>query len=369
MRILMTTDTVGGVWTFTQQLTQELLRVGHSVALVSVGRLPSPAQLGWCRSLRSLYKREFRFMTSSAPLEWMPQNDAAYSSAAPLLISLAAKFSPDILLTSQFCYGALPLDIPKVVVAHSDVLSWGQACRAGMLPKTPWLLTYINLVSKGIEAASAVVAPTHWMLAALAANFTLSDCSVVIPNGFDASASANTEPRQHQAVSAGRFWDEAKNLNILQGIASELPIVVAGSISSTHDTDHSRRLRFIGELSQNDVLALYRRSSIYICTSIYEPFGLAPLEAALCGCAILANDIPSLREVWKDGAIFFRGPGELEQKILSLRERDALRNAQQQSFARASIYTSTRMTESYLNLFGRLLKSDLTECRRNAHAA
>ena len=48
------------------------------------------------------------------------------------------------------------------------------------------------------------------------------------------------------------------------------------------------------------------RAAIYIATSKYEPFGLAPLEAALSRCAIVANDIPSLREVWEDAALYFR---------------------------------------------------------------
>ncbi len=44
MRILMTTDTVGGVWTFTSELTEQLLQRGHEVYLVSFGREPSPEQ-------------------------------------------------------------------------------------------------------------------------------------------------------------------------------------------------------------------------------------------------------------------------------------------------------------------------------------
>ena len=54
----------------------------------------------------------------------------------------------------------------------------------------------------------------------------------------------------------------------------------------------------LGPLAEEDLLALFQESAIYLCTSRYEPFGLAPLEAALCGCAVVANDIESLREVW-----------------------------------------------------------------------
>ena len=45
--------------------------------------------------------------------------------------------------------------------------------------------------------------------------------------------------------------------------------------------------------SEAELMALLARSSIYIATSIYEPFGIAPLEAALCGCAVIANGIPT----------------------------------------------------------------------------
>jgi glycosyltransferase involved in cell wall biosynthesis len=38
--------------------------------------------------------------------------------------------------------------------------------------------------------------------------------------------------------------------------------------------------------------------------SLYEPFGLAPLEAARAGAALVLSDIPSLREVWADAATY-----------------------------------------------------------------
>ena len=45
---------------------------------------------------------------------------------------------------------------------------------------------------------------------------------------------------------------------------------------------------------------------MYAATARYEPFGMEVLEAALSRCAIIANDIPSFREIWGDDAIYFR---------------------------------------------------------------
>ena len=49
MRLLMTTDTVGGVWTYTKDLTAELLKKGVAIALVTIGRVPSTAQSEWLK--------------------------------------------------------------------------------------------------------------------------------------------------------------------------------------------------------------------------------------------------------------------------------------------------------------------------------
>ncbi len=111
------------------------------------------------------------------------------------------------------------------------------------------------------------------------------------------------------------------------------------------------------------------QSKIYLCTSIYEPFGLAPLEAALCGCAVVANDIPSLREVWSDGALFFNCPESLADVMHTLQDPDELRQARARSSRRAQWFTAARMTEAYLAVFDSLLLSKAAALTGGVHAA
>ena len=89
MRVLLTTDTIGGVWTFTKELTAELLRLGHSVALVSFGRAPSQEQADWCSALAVRYGSGFRYEASTAPLEWMNPNEDAYQDGEIVVRRLA----------------------------------------------------------------------------------------------------------------------------------------------------------------------------------------------------------------------------------------------------------------------------------------
>jgi glycosyltransferase involved in cell wall biosynthesis len=112
------------------------------------------------------------------------------------------------------------------------------------------------------------------------------------------------------------------------------------------------------------LLQLFRQSAIYLCTSQYEPFGLAALEAALCGCAVVASDIPSLREVWEDNALFFENTESLSALLVRLyNEPNLLANAQRRSLQRAQHFTAERMATSYLALFQRMLTR--TEAQRD----
>ncbi|GAC1660675.1 MAG: glycosyltransferase family 4 protein [Acidobacteriaceae bacterium] len=371
MRVLMTTDTIGGVWTFTRHLATEFLRRGHKVALVSFGRGPSVSQLAWCDKQRALHAGGFSYFASEAPLEWMPDNDQAYAAGAPALLSIASEFAPDVLLTSQFCFAAVPLLMPKVVVAHSDVLSWGRACRGEQLPMTKWLRQYTDLVSAGLQAATAVIAPTQWMLSALADTFTLPSGGVVISNGVNIVDDMANRPRKHQAVTAGRFWDEAKNLQLLQSVELPLPLVIAGDCATDSSFFLSERSNVVsvGELPEDELHDLFRASDIYLCTSIYEPFGLAPLEAALCGCVVLANDIPSLREVWGDSAMFFSDAASLKSSLQDLESPVRLRAWQQRCTKRAQTFSADRMAQEYLNLMEGLTFSKARRSRSAANAA
>jgi glycosyltransferase involved in cell wall biosynthesis len=110
-----------------------------------------------------------------------------------------------------------------------------------------------------------------------------------------------------------------------------------------------------GELSEGEIRELLSRASIYIATSKYEPFGLAPLEAALSRCAIVANDIPALREIWGDAALYFQSDdtASLEAALTQLQGDHELRAMYgNRAYERARMhYTAARMVEEYMQLY------------------
>jgi glycogen(starch) synthase len=351
MRVLLTTDPIGGVWTFTKDLCEGLLAGGNAVALVSVGRMPSVAQALWCKRTRELAGERFRFHALTTPLEWMETNECAYRGAEAALLRIADEFRADVVHANQFCFGALPVDAPKVVTAHSDVLSWAEACKPDGMKRSAWLDRYCALVQDGLRGADAVVAPTQWMADALERGFAIGEVRAILNGRTIPCPAAHFDHRVLQAVAVGRLWDEAKGFAVLNGLETAMPVIVAGETTLEGAAG-------AGVLSEDEVIALFRRSSVYLATSVYEPFGLAPLEAALCGCGVVANGIDSLREVWGDAAIYFEGAAELKCVLDDLAASpEKLRGAQQRSLARGLELSAEKMVDGYVALYAQLMEA------------
>ena len=349
MRVLLTTDTIGGVWTFTQELARGLLLAGHQVALVSFGRRASPAQAAAMQALDTLADGRFRFVTSNAPLEWMEANERAWPEGCEVLEQVIHDFCPDIIHSGQLCFGSLQVGVPVLVTAHSDVLSWAEGVLGGVaelerMASPGWLPRFRKLAAQGLAGAAALVAPTRWMAEELARHYGLTAAPEVIANGVTVPK-VQGAVRKLQAVSAGRLWDQAKGLAILREVQCAWPVLVAGDGEVAGAAS-------LGELPHEELLQLFRESAVYLSTSVYEPFGLAPLEAASCGCAVLARDLPSLREVWGDAALYFDSAAALERVLASLAAHpQRLEGAQCRAGQRAAGYSMQAMTAQYLTLY------------------
>ena len=67
----------------------------------------------------------------------------------------------------------------------------------------------------------------------------------------------------------------------------------------------SEHIRFLGRVSDDELVRLYNQAACFVFPSLYEGFGLPPLEAMACGCPVLVSDIPVEREVCGDAAQYF----------------------------------------------------------------
>ena len=353
----MTADTIGGVWTYALELAQGLGRRGHSVALATMGEPLSPAQRWAARQIPGLTVYESRYR-----LEWMDDPWADVAEAGQWLLELAARVRPDVVHLNGYCHAGLAWPAPVLVVAHSCVLSWWLAVKGEEVP-VGWQ-RYAETVRRGLRAADLVAAPTRAMLDSLETCYGRLPAAVFIPNGRSPRPPASG-PKQPVIFSAGRLWDEAKNIELLEQAAPGLawPVVVVGDRTRPGEAPRDRAeaeagpLQWLGVLPPAEMSGWLARASIYALPARYEPFGLSVLEAALAGCALVLGDIPSLPENWQGEAIFVspdnaQGLHEaLEDLIADEGLRERLGRA---AHRRGLTFSPDRMTAAYLAVYAEL---------------
>jgi glycosyltransferase involved in cell wall biosynthesis len=346
----MTTDTVGGVWTFTIELARALQARDIEVWLAALGGLPTPGQRREAGAIPGL-----RLFKSRYKLEWMddPWNDV--TASGEWLLKLAGQCRPDVIHLNSFGHGVLPWQAPVVLTAHSCVASWWQAAKGEQAPRE-WD-RYRQETVRSLKAAHAVTTPSHAMAAALQQHHGVRQESIrVIPNARCRSL-FRIGPKREAIFAAGRLWDEGKNISQLAGVARDLPwpVYLGGAASSPNG--HGRKLEGcyrLGLLSQPQMAQWYAQASIYVLPARYEPFGLSALEAALSGCALVLGDIPSLREVWGDAAIFVAPDDsrDLKDALYHLTCHSADRQQlADRALARAQAFTPPRMASAYLDVY------------------
>jgi glycogen synthase len=356
MKLLMTTDTIGGVWTYVLDLARALRPRGVSIALATMGAPLSPAQRREVSTVDNITVYE-----SAYKLEWMDNPWSDVAAAGRWLLELEQQIRPDLIHLNGYAHAALPFRAPIIVVAHSCVLSWWQAVKGEAAPAA-WN-RYRDEVGRGLVAADVVVAPTQAFLSAIEDIYGPLKHKRVVHNGRD-STLYRRAAKESFILAAGRLWDEAKNLSALQHVAGDLswPICVAGEARSPDGHgDHARNgdVLPLGHLSPEVLADWYARADIYALPARYEPFGLSVLEAALSGCALVLGDVPTLREVWGESAMFVPPDDEHQlRRVLQMLIDDAplRQNYAGRASLRAALYILPRMGDSYFQLYLQTLR-------------
>jgi glycosyltransferase involved in cell wall biosynthesis len=350
---MMTTDAVGGVWIFSSSLAEWLTRDGFEILLVTLG--PEPRQ----DQLDAVGRKGIRVEVTNLALEWMDPAGNDLGRAREVLTNIAQQFSPDIVHLNSFREAAADWTVPVVLTAHSCVRSWWHACR-GSDPDEPRWYPYIENVGNGLAAADVWVTPSEAFRDTIEALYAPCGPGAVVRNGI--TPCGQIKPKEPHILAAGRLWDEAKNIAALTASVGDLkwPVRIAGaSETETNSVALPSNLHWLGELPHADVLRQMEQAAIFVAPALYEPFGLAVLEAASAECALILSDIPTFRELWEDAALFVdpADPTSLRSAINRVCDDDQLRGAlQQAAHRRAQDFHLERTAIGYRQIYRNLLQ-------------
>jgi glycosyltransferase involved in cell wall biosynthesis len=350
----MTCDAVGGVWQYSLDLARVLRSAGVETTLAVLGPPPREEQR------RAAERAGLSLVLTGLPLDWTADTAHEVEKAGSAVARLAAATAPDIVhLHAPALAAGGRFPAPVVAVAHSCVATWWRAVREGPLP--PEFEWRTDLTGRGYRAAHAVLAPTAVFAEMTEQVYRLPARPHFVHNGRALPPVAPSGRREPFVFTAGRLWDDGKNLVTLDRAAARLrvPVRAAGSLTGPNGARIALpHLDTLGPLDDEGVARQLSEQPIFASAARYEPFGLAVLEAAQAGCALVLSDIPTFRELWDGAAAFV--PAEDGDAFASafdhlLRDPDARRRLAVMAKARAGTYSVEAMGEGVLAVYRSLL--------------
>lgn len=351
MKILMTTDTVGGVWHYAVDLVSCLTESQIEVVLVAIGPTLSEGQQAQADQLNAkFYHRPYK-------LEWMNDPWEDVEKTNEWIKEISRNEKPDLLHFNNYPQAALDWNVPVILVAHSCVASWWQAVKNKPLPAD----RYFDTVKKAFHTADIVVSPTKAMLTVYQQIYGDFKNAQVIYNGLNLIDYGVKEEKQPIIFCMGRLWDEAKNIRLVAQAAKEIKgnIFIAGKQPDT-ESCKADNITYLGQLSRKEIFKWLKKSSIYLLPVKYEPFGLSFLEASALKCALIGGDIPTLRELWKESMTYTDtdNASELAKACNTLlNNKKYCQSMGEEAYRNGKQYSLARKKEQYIKLYHNALQS------------
>jgi glycosyltransferase involved in cell wall biosynthesis len=301
-RVLITTDAVGGIWNYSLDLARGLARLEIEAVLAVMGPAPTAAQKKAARAIPRL-----RLVDTGLPLDWLASDSSALAKAGAAVARLAEEEQVDLVQLNTPAIGAeARFSAPVVAVMHSCVATWWDQVYGDGSPLPADFAWRTDCVRAGLQAADAVVAPTGAFGLMVQRCYGLNEAPRTVHNGRSEFALGCQAPHDF-IFTAGRLWDQGKNLRTLDAAAANIavPVHAAGPLTGPNGQEIAfDHLNCLGNLDEAAIGRWLSARPVFVSAALYEPFGLSVLEAAAAGCPLILSDIPTFRELWQEVAIF-----------------------------------------------------------------
>lgn len=131
----------------------------------------------------------------------------------------------------------------------------------------------------------------------------------------------------------------------------------SSAVANFIESDKSENYIIIENVPDDDLPAFYSAAEVFVFPSLYEGFGLPPLEAMSCGCPVVSSNLSSMPEILQDSCLYFNPYKieEISQKIINVIEDKNLQTELKiKGIKRSKYFTKEKMTEEIIKVFQNL---------------
>ena len=168
--------------------------------------------------------------------------------------------------------------------------------------------TYNTLIPISVKNSLKTITVSNYVKEDIKKNININNIEVVY--AAHSNHFKNLNLKREKYILAVSSLDPRKNYNrILEAfhkLDSDYKLIFVGAKSkafsniNVNDNFINDRVIFTGYLEDSKLVDLYNKASIFIYASLFEGFGIPPLEAQACGCPCIVSNVTSLPEIYGD---------------------------------------------------------------------
>jgi glycosyltransferase involved in cell wall biosynthesis len=207
-----------------------------------------------------------------------------------------------------------PIFVENQIVTHHDITY----IRHPEAFSRSFIALYRFLVPRFLKRCSSVVTVSEFSKKEISSFWKIPEKKIsVIPNAVAEHFQCQRSELVQKSTYFLAIGSQAahKNLSRLVNVFNQYSSstdcslkIIGGEASSFRHQNYSAinsKVEFLGRVGDSEMIDLLCHAKALIFPSLYEGFGIPPLEAQACGVPVIASDIPAVREVLLDSAIFF----------------------------------------------------------------
>ena len=218
--------------------------------------------------------------------------------------------------------------------------------------------SYNTLIPMSVKNARMIITDSNYVKNDIKETYRVNPNKIKVVYAAPSTKFLNKNLNKEKFVLTVSSIDPRKNLKraieAFNKIKSDYKLVIVGSKNKTfsevvlEDKLLNENISFTGYLEDEELIDLYNKAEIFIYPSLFEGFGIPPLEAQACSCPCLVSNTTSLPEVYKD-SVHYCDPQSVEsikEGLLFLIEneekREELKNKGLENVMRYSWESSTQ---------------------------